>query len=202
MRADGSWSGPTRARSPSGRCSASPGREVQTDSVTVERRARRFSSQTLVRVARRLMNASTLCALATVSPGGRAHINHMYFAWNERFEVVWISDADSIHSRNLVRNHSAEITIYDSRQTWGKRDRGITLSGTAAAVEGRASDAARRTYAKRFRDYDAESEGLPVYRFRARTVKLFDERALAPVTLVTARVTRDGLAWSTTEVWV
>src|SRR5438552_13731820 len=61
--------------------------------MTVERRSRRFSSATLERVARRLMNASPLCALATVSPGGRAHINHMYFAWSDRFEVIWISYA-------------------------------------------------------------------------------------------------------------
>jgi hypothetical protein len=33
-------------------------------------------------------------------------------------------------------------------------------------------------------------------------VKLFDERSIAGGTLVTARVTKDGLAWSKTEVWV
>jgi hypothetical protein len=32
-------------------------------------------------------------------------------------------------------------------------------------------------------------------------VKLFDERGLDAGTLVTARVTRDGLAWMRTEVW-
>lgn len=149
-------------------------------------------------VARRLMNASSLCALATVSPRGRAHINHMYFAWNDRFEIFWISDSDSLHSRNLTRNRSAEITIYDSHQTWGKPDRGITLVGTAA--EARSQDAAR-LYARTFRDFDPDSNQLPVYRFRARTVKLFDERGLAPGTLVTARVTPDGLTWSKTEVW-
>jgi hypothetical protein len=40
------------------------------------------------------------------------------------------------------------------------------------------------------------------YRFRPRTVKLFDERALAPAMMVTARVTREGLTWLKTEVWV
>jgi hypothetical protein len=32
-------------------------------------------------------------------------------------------------------------------------------------------------------------------------VKLFYERVLGGGTLVTARVTRDGLAWLRTEVW-
>jgi uncharacterized protein YhbP (UPF0306 family) len=143
------------------------------------------------------MNASPLCALATVSAGGRAHINHMYFAWSDRFEVIWISDPDSLHSRNLKRNSSAAVTIFASNQVWGKPDRGIQLFGTA----GVAPQKAKQLYGRRFTDYDAEADDLPAYRFSPRTVKLFDERSLAPGTLVTARVTPSGLVWSKTEVW-
>jgi len=150
------------------------------------------------RVARRLMDASPLCALATVSPGGRAHINHMYFARTDRFEVIWISDADSLHSRNLARNSSAAVTIYASNQVWGKPDRGIQLFGTARSTNSRDAISA---YGRRFKDFDADANELPVYRFRARTVKLFDERSLAAGTIVSARVTRGGLAWMKTEVW-
>src|SRR5436189_1346631 len=152
--------------------------------MTVERRARRFSSERLERVARRLMNASPLCSLATLSPGGRAHINHMYFAWGERLDVFWISDPDSIHSRNLTRNRSAAVTVYASNQVWGKPDRGIQLFGTAGVTR------SAEPYARRFKAFDAEANDLPCYRFRPRTLKLFDERSLAGGTLVTARVTR------------
>lgn len=144
------------------------------------------------------MDAAPLCSLATVSSGGRSHINHMYFAWSDRFDIFWISDPDSIHSRNLVRNSSAAITIYDSHQTWGRPDRGTQLFGTAGITKNRD---ARRIYGARFRDYDAESDDLPTYRFRARRVKLFDERLLAPGTLVFARVNGDSLKWVRTEVW-
>ena len=166
--------------------------------MTVERRARRFSSERLERVARRLMNASPLCSLATVTPGGRAHINHVYFAWNDAFEVFWISDPGSVHSRNLIRNRSAAVTIYASNQVWGRPDRGIQLFGTAGVTK--AAEAAR-AYGRRFRDFDPEANELPYYRFRPRNLKLFDERALAAGTLVTARVTRGGLSWLKTEVW-
>ncbi|TMF22215.1 MAG: pyridoxamine 5'-phosphate oxidase family protein [Chloroflexi bacterium] len=163
--------------------------------MTVERRSRRFSSLQLQRVARRLMDASPLCSLATVSPRGRAHINHMYFAWNQLFEVFWISDADSIHSRNLARNPSAAVTVYASNQVWGRPDRGIQLFGTAGVTR------SAEPYARRFKEFDAEGNDLPCYRFRPRTLKLFDERSLAGGTLVTARVTRTGLEWMKTEVW-
>jgi uncharacterized protein YhbP (UPF0306 family) len=165
--------------------------------VTVERRSRRFSSLKLESIARRLMNASNLCSLATVTPGGRAHINHMYFAWNDRFEIFWFSDEDSVHSRNLERNPSAAVTIYDSHQVNGRPGRGIQLFGPAAVAKG---DEAARIYRRKFRDVDPSA--YTPYRFAARTLKLFDERSLAPATLVTARVTRDGLVWIRTEVWV
>ena len=74
------------------------------------------------------MKASKLCALSTVSAGGRAHINHMYFAWTGRYEVIWFSDRDSVHSRNLERSSTAAITIYDSHQVNGRPDRASSCS--------------------------------------------------------------------------
>ena len=144
------------------------------------------------------MNASPLCSLATVTRGGRAHINHMYCACDEAFHVYWISDPDSLHSRNLVQNSSAAITVYASTQVWGRPDRGIQLFGTAQQTT---VPEAARAYARRFRDFDASGNDLPFYRFRPRSMKLFDERSLAPGTLVTARVRRHGLEWAKTEVW-
>jgi hypothetical protein len=119
----------------------------------------------------------------------------MYFAWSERFDVFWISDPDSVHSRNLTRNASAAVTVYASNQVWGRPDRGIQLFGTAGVTK------KAEAYAKRFRDFDPESNDLPYYRFRPRTLKLFHERSLAPGTLVSARVTPTGLVWFRTEVW-
>ena len=150
------------------------------------------------------MDASTLCSLATVSTGGRAHINHMYFAWNDRFEIFWISDPDSRHSRNLQSDASAAITVYDSHQTWGRPDRGIQLFGSAAELRGGAAKAeARRVYSRRFDSYDDSSDdALRFYRFRPRTLKLFYERLLGAGTLVTASVTSAALTWKTTEVFV
>jgi uncharacterized protein YhbP (UPF0306 family) len=169
--------------------------------VTVERRSKRWSAARLEVVARKLMNASPLCALATVAPPRRAYISHMYFAWTDSFEVCWISDADSRHSRNLTTNNSAAVTIYDSRQTWGRPDRGIHLFGSASEVAGRRATDVERAYAKRFPSYGGLDDSLRIYRFRPRTMQLFDERSLAPGTLVTARVTPEGLKWLRTEVW-
>lgn len=149
------------------------------------------------------MDASPLCSLATVSPGGRAHINHMYFAWSRQFEIFWISDSDSHHSRNLVANPSAAITIYDSHQTWGRPDRGIQLFGRAGLATGTALREGNQAYGARFPSYEPsdDDDAYAVYRFRPRAVKLFYERLLGPGTMVTAKVTGEGLAWMSTEVF-
>jgi len=147
------------------------------------------------------MNAAPLCALATVAPRGRAYISHMYFAWTDSFEVCWISDPESRHSRNLATNSSAAVSIYNSAQTWGRPDRGIHLFGAAGEVHGRPAREAEQAYAKRFPSYGGLDDSLRLYRFQPRTAQLFDERSLAPGTLVTARVNRDGLKWLRTEVW-
>jgi len=153
-------------------------------------------------LARRLMNASTLCALATVSPGGRAHVNHMYFAWTARYEIVWLSDPESRHSRNLSRNRSAAVTIYDSQQTWGGQDRGLQLFGTAGSVRGHAARDAERVYAARFPTYDPSlRESYSFYRFRPRELKLFYERLLGSGTQVSARLSGERLRWLRTEVF-
>jgi len=36
-----------------------------------------------------LLEASTLCAIATVTPAGQAHINTAYFAWTRDLQLVW-----------------------------------------------------------------------------------------------------------------
>ena len=169
--------------------------------MTIERRAKRWSSIKLTKVARSLMNASPLCAIATVSTRSRAHVSHVYFAWTDTFDVFWISDPDSLHSRNLVKNPSAAVTVFKSAQVWGRPDRGMQLFGTAKEVDGRPAREAERVYSARFPSYGGLDDSLRFYRFRPRTVQLFDERALASGTLVHAGVTSDGLAWLKTEVW-
>src|SRR5436853_6083327 len=52
--------------------------------------------------ARELLDASTLCAIATVDDHGRSYINTAYFAWSREFELVWVSEQGAKHSKNLA----------------------------------------------------------------------------------------------------
>jgi uncharacterized protein YhbP (UPF0306 family) len=154
-----------------------------------------------VRIAHRLLDTSTLCAISTVSDGGRAHVNTAYFAWNRRFQLVWLSDPGSTHARYLRANRSTAVAVYDSTQSWGGPDRGLQLFGDTLETGGRAAADAAELYAARFpASTDEDLGGYRFYMFRARRIKLFDEQALGSGVFVTADVATDGsVTWRRTE---
>jgi uncharacterized protein YhbP (UPF0306 family) len=171
--------------------------------MAIERSSRRFSPTRMAKLARRLLDASTLCAIGTVSPGGRAYGNTAYFAYTRDLAIVWISEPRARHSLNLRSNRTASIAVFDSHQTWGGDDRGIQLFGWAEQMIGAAAGDAKRTYAKRFPEYvpDENSAYVP-YTFRPRRMKLFDETTLGAGVFVTARVSPKGdITWERTEIY-
>ena len=163
---------------------------------------RRIASARLTRVARRLLDAAPLCALATIASNGRAYINTMYFARADPWDLVWISSPDSQHSRDLRERGTAAIAVFDSRQRWGGKDRGIQVFGRARELRGTAARAAIRAYGDRFEPDEQILQRYVAYRLRPTRLKLFDEREFGSGTFVSARVGRDGtLRWERTDAY-
>lgn len=171
--------------------------------MAIKRSSRPIGAKRIATLAGQLLDASTLCAISTVSPGSRAHINTAYFAWNSEFDLVWISEPGAQHSRNLSANATAAVAVYDSHLTWGAEDRGIQLFGTACEVKGATARDADAVYARRFPAYrDVDLSAYHLYRFRPNRIKLFDERVLGGGVFVTAKIGRGGqLAWQRTEIY-
>ena len=165
----------------------------------IERSSKHPPSSRLAAIARRLLDESKLCAIATVSSGGRAHINTAYFAWGTRYEIVWLSAPDATHSRNVRATGSAAIAVFRSMQTWGGSDRGIQVFGRARELRGPLSLEAERLYAKRFRAYEGDLPAFRFYRLATRRMKLFDERVLGGGTFVTVSVQHGRVKWEKTE---
>jgi uncharacterized protein YhbP (UPF0306 family) len=170
--------------------------------VGIERSRRPVAASRIATQARQLLDASMLCAIATVARGGRAHISTAYFAWTATLDVVWLSDPRAKHSRNIRANDSAGIVVYESAETWGQPDRGIQLFGKARELEPSVASPFEAVYTARFPDYGRFD--LPAYRFyvlRPFRLKLFDENELGPGVVVTARVGRDGrTTWERTDI--
>lgn len=161
------------------------------------------ASERLAAVARDLLEASTLCAIATVTSAGTPYINTAYFAFAADFRLVWLSHPDAAHSRNIQATGAAAVAVYDSTQAWGKPDRGVQVFGAARNVTGSAADDVDSLYAHRFSDYQHRDFGA--YRFYVLTpdrMKLFDECELGAGRFVFARAgARGDLVWEMTEIY-
>ena len=174
--------------------------------MTIERSKRPVAAARMAQAARRLLDASTLCAIATVAPDGGAYINTAYFAWSPELNIVWLSEPRAKHSQNVRAGGTVAIAVYDSNQSWGKPDRGIQLFGSAweadAAAAAAAADA-ETVYANRFPGYRRRGlGGYRLYVFHPSRLKLFDERELGAGRFVIARVDDSGrLSWERTEVY-
>src|ERR671931_903318 len=144
--------------------------------MAIELSKRRVAPGRLAAEARSLLEVSTLCAIATVTSGGQAHVNTAYFAWSDEFQLVWLSMPHAQHSRNVRANGRASVAVYDSAQKWGGRDRGIQLFGTARELEHSADGDAEALYAARFPKYRrGGAGGDPLSLFQARRRKVVDQ---------------------------
>lgn len=153
-----------------------------------------------------MLEDSTLCSIATVTPAGRAHINTGYVAYSRDLELYFLSDPNSRHCRNLAANPSMGMTIFDSTRVWGGSDRGVQLFGTASEARGAAAAKAERTYAARFAPYGRWMQGrtakeralaadlrvLRFYRFRPDRLKILDEAEFGGGVFGTAKIPRDA----------
>jgi uncharacterized protein YhbP (UPF0306 family) len=170
--------------------------------MAIEQSKRRVSRARLETAARELLDASTLCAISTVGPRGSAYVNTAYFAWSRELDVIWLSEPNARHSRNIEARRTAAIAVYDSSQSWGAPDRGIQLFGSARRLAGQEAAGAAAVYAARFPDYRPEAfAAYRLYSFRPRRVKLFDERELGPGRFLFAGVDRGRLSWEGTQIY-
>jgi uncharacterized protein YhbP (UPF0306 family) len=142
----------------------------------------------------RILRASPLCAVATVTPRGQAHIHTCYFAFSGELDLFFISHPASHHARNVEAGPSAAVAVFSSVQRWGGPDRGVQFFGTCGTVPASRRREAEATYAARFPRYARMpgSERLQLYRVRPRRLRLLDEREFGEGVFVEAAVRRTG----------
>jgi len=173
----------------------------------------------------RILARTQLCSIATVARGSRAHINTAFFAYSADLALYFLSDPESLHSRNLQANPSLAMTIFDSSQRWERPGQGVQLFGTGRRTAGRQADLAATVYGTRFpafgrwlksrttegRRQAALLRSYAFFRFLPDRVKILDEVEFGGAVFVLAEVERARTAkgssrirfrWLKTEVLV
>ena len=76
-------------------------------------------------------------AIATASPNGKPWISPVFFAYDENYNLFWVSNKDSLHSKLIRNNPQVAIVIFDSRAPEGEAD-GVYFEAKAYELENEA----------------------------------------------------------------
>ena len=157
------------------------------------------SADRVARSIARVLEETGLCAWATVTQEGRAHINIGYFAQSADFHLYLLSHPTSLHCRNVETNASMAVAVFVSQQDWTAPGRGIQLFGSCAEVGGDEVGDVERVYGHRYTAYAewkaALKPGDPAeqrrfYRFVPDRVKILDEAEFGDAVFVQAEIVR------------
>jgi uncharacterized protein YhbP (UPF0306 family) len=142
------------------------------------------SADRVERSVSRVLVENPLCAWATVTFDGRAHVHTGYFAYSAELDLFLLSHPGSLHCRNIATNPSMSVAVFASAQKWTDPGRGIQLFGTCKQVSDEDAGDAERVYSERFPAYAAWKKSLEIgdpaleyrfYRFVPGRVKILDE---------------------------
>src|SRR5689334_24029619 len=85
------------------------------------------------RTARAIIDRNRYMVVATADPSGQPWPSPVYFAHRDYRTLFWVSDPDSVHSRNLRERREVGIAIYDSRAKIGT-GKGVYILGVAQEI--------------------------------------------------------------------
>jgi len=157
------------------------------------------SADRVARSVARVLEETGLCAWATVTQEGRAHINIGYFAQSANLHLYLLSHPASLHCRNVATNASMAVAVFVSPQDWTAPGRGIQLFGSCTEIGGDDIADAERVYGHRYTAYAAWKAALKsgdpagqyrFYRFVPDRVKILDEPEFSDAVFVKAEIFR------------
>lgn len=125
-----------------------------------------------------LLGETRALTLATLDPDGRPRATPLFFAFDDRTSLVFLSEPDTQHCLNLERDPSAAAALYPEESDW-RFLRGLQMKGLASVVPASDRDEALALYTARFpfiSDLPQPVSQSQVYRFHPTWVRLIDNR--------------------------
>lgn len=125
-----------------------------------------------------LLSETQTLTLATLDPDGGPRATPLFFAFDDRASLFFLSERDTQHCRNLEREPSVAAALYPEVDDWLEL-RGLQIKGLAFPIAASERQAALACYTARFPFTDTLTEIVSeseVYRLRPRWVRLIDNR--------------------------
>lgn len=84
--------------------------------------------------AKKIIADNIYLTLATSSKKGKPWISPLFFAYDEKYNLYWVSNKNSLHSKLVRQNPKVAITIFDSHAPEGLGD-GVYFEASAKELE-------------------------------------------------------------------
>ncbi len=146
-----------------------------------------------------IIEQNKLLSLATVTPSGKAHINTLYYAYDDKLRLYVITDPKSDHSLNLLKNKSAAVSIFKSNQKFWKDDlQGLQMFGKCYKTKLLQMPKGTTKFLKRFplfkdlvkkpKDFAKKAVGVKLYTIEVKRIKLFDEKRFGEEVFINLKI--------------
>ena len=105
--------------------------------------------KTHIAKARQIIADNVYMTVATATLDGKPWISPVFFAYDEHYNLFWVSNKDSLHSKLIKNNPRVAIVIFDSKAPQGEAD-GVYFEAEVSELENTSEiESAIRTLGKR-----------------------------------------------------
>lgn len=94
-----------------------------------------INKENIIAAAREIMENNIVATLSTCD-NNVCHSNNIYYAIGKSFELIFVSNEDTIHANNIEKNSQVSVVIYNTPQSYGQQHQGIQISGTCIKAKG------------------------------------------------------------------
>lgn len=106
----------------------------------------------LNKLAKKIITKNQYVSIASADSQGRPWVSPVVYAYDEDWNLYFVSMPSSRHCQNIKTNKNIALAIFDSHQKWGQGV-GLQIEGQARVLNLKDSLLASRIYAKRIYPY-------------------------------------------------
>jgi uncharacterized protein YhbP (UPF0306 family) len=125
-----------------------------------------------------LLAETQALTLASLDPDGKPRATPLFFAFDDQATLIFLSERDTQHCRNLEREPFVAAALYPHVGDW-RELRGLQIKGHASPVPSPDRETALAVYGSRFPFTDSLADVVgrsEIYHLRPKWVRLIDNR--------------------------
>ncbi len=160
---------------------------------------RQYSDEKINKSLSSILESNTLLSMATVKNNKESYVNTVYYAYSDGLNFYYLSPPTAEHSKNLIKNNSVAVSIFDSRQNIPTNKKsGLQIFGTARLARSTELIEGIKLYSQRFiwfvkyiktpRDFLKKVIQSKLYIIKPKQIKIFDETTFGDEVWITVTI--------------